>query len=516
MPSTQPYMTKRGRRYLARWTDGAGKRRTQRGFTSRRAAADFAEEAQAVGRRIRHGLTTAAEQKRLRASARPIADHLREYLDATQTQSSERHISQVRSAIETVIAACAWTSLADVSADGLQKCLAARHRGGSGPATLNHWRTYLRSFTAWCARNGRLASDPLAAFPRYDAAADRRRVRRAFTDDEFTRLVKAAPEDRAMLYWLLVSTGLRIGEARSLTRRSFHLDDPRGPYVVVESPYSKRRRRDEQPIPHSVAARLRPWLEAWHAPPPGRGRPVAAKGLWRIPEDASGWIKRDLAAAKIAYEDPDGRILDMHSLRHTYITRLARSGIPAKEAQALARHSTITLTMDVYAHVEADAARAALERAHGAPGLDANAGERRLTGQTAAESDPTENELIPAENAGEIDNGQGGIRTPEGLSHQIYSLTGQSDPSIVPADGCASSDEPRAADARPENAPALPGRAIDAAFSDADVLRGAERRHPGGLPQADQVIGEVAAKIEALCSPAPLSPAPLSRDGRSA
>ena len=37
-----------------------------------------------------------------------------------------------------------------------------------------------------------------------------------------------------------------------------------------------------------------------------------------------------------------------HALRHTFITNLARSGVHPKTAQSLARHSTITLTMDRY------------------------------------------------------------------------------------------------------------------------------------------------------------------------
>ena len=67
----------------------------------------------------------------------------------------------------------------------------------------------------------------------------------------------------------------------------------------------------------------------------------------------------DLQAAGVAYMDDAGRVADLHSLRHTYITRLACAGVPVKIAQELARHSTITLTMDRYAHVGlADKARA--------------------------------------------------------------------------------------------------------------------------------------------------------------
>ena len=42
---------------------------------------------------------------------------------------------------------------------------------------------------------------------------------------------------------------------------------------------------------------------------------------------------------------------DFHALRHTYISRIVRSGATAKAAQALARHSTVTLTLGRYAHV---------------------------------------------------------------------------------------------------------------------------------------------------------------------
>ncbi len=62
-------------------------------------------------------------------------------------------------------------------------------------------------------------------------------------------------------------------------------------------------------------------------------------------------IAKDLEAAGIDVSDGDGRVVDFHALRHTFITRMARSGVTPKVAQALARHSTITLTMDRYAHV---------------------------------------------------------------------------------------------------------------------------------------------------------------------
>jgi len=45
-----------------------------------------------------------------------------------------------------------------------------------------------------------------------------------------------------------------------------------------------------------------------------------------------------------------GRVADFHSLRHSFISNLARGGVHPKVAQALARHSTIVLAMDRYSH----------------------------------------------------------------------------------------------------------------------------------------------------------------------
>ncbi len=112
--------------------------------------------------------------------------------------------------------------------------------------------------------------------------------------------------------------------------------------MTVEASYSKRRRRDVQPLRPDIADALRATLDATP-----RGEHV-----WPgLPDEMAQVIAADLAAAGIAVRNEAGRVIDFHALRHTIITRLARSGVTPKVAQTLARHSTITLTMDRYAHV---------------------------------------------------------------------------------------------------------------------------------------------------------------------
>ena len=51
-----------------------------------------------------------------------------------------------------------------------------------------------------------------------------------------------------------------------------------------------------------------------------------------------------------AQKNASGRVADFHALRHTFITRLARSGVAPAVAKSLARHSGPTLTMDHQTH----------------------------------------------------------------------------------------------------------------------------------------------------------------------
>lgn len=68
----------------------------------------------------------------------------------------------------------------------------------------------------------------------------------------------------------------------------------------------------------------------------------------------------DLKAAEIAKHDETGTVLDFHSLRHTFGTLLAASGVHPRVAQDLMRHSTITLTMGIYTHPSLESRMGAL------------------------------------------------------------------------------------------------------------------------------------------------------------
>jgi integrase len=113
-------------------------------------------------------------------------------------------------------------------------------------------------------------------------------------------------------------------------------DNP--PRVICDAAYTKNGKEAVLPIPKAVARALVPWLASRPT-----GRPV-----FDLPDKTGEMIKHDLARAGI---EADSGAIDMHSLRHGYITMLAKSGVSLAMLKQLARHSSLDLTLDTYAHL---------------------------------------------------------------------------------------------------------------------------------------------------------------------
>ena len=88
--------------------------------------------------------------------------------------------------------------------------------------------------------------------------------------------------------------------------------------------------------------------------------------------------ERREASTRLCYRDAAGRVFDFHALRHQFISSLAAAGVHPKVAQTMARHSTITLTMDRYTHVGLLDTAAALDKLPALPSDGADTERDRL------------------------------------------------------------------------------------------------------------------------------------------
>jgi integrase len=183
------------------------------------------------------------------------------------------------------------------------------------------------------------------------AAADRGRGR--LRPDVVERLERDGRE-RALLYAVLVTTGLRKGELAALTVGDVLLDDGQ-PVIVLPGADAKNGQRATLPLRPDVAAELREWIadeaEAVCRQRVGVAGITVPRGdarLFTVPAGLVRILDRDLAAAGIPKRDDRGRTVDVHALRHTFATHLVAAGVAPRTAQAALRHSTLELTMQHY------------------------------------------------------------------------------------------------------------------------------------------------------------------------
>jgi len=282
--------------------------------------------------------------------------------------STANHVDKTVKRLQTVLDGCKIATTADMTTTAIERYLAdqrtSKAKGGKlrgfSRATSNHYAAAIKQFSAWLLRERIVNTDPLSDLKSLNAKVDRQE-RMVLGADDLRRLVQTTrtePErfsmsgpDRALLYQLAVETGLRASELRSLTRASFDLAAA-DPIVTIEAADAKNRRRDTLPLRSGVVAILLVHME--HKTP---NTPVFV--LPPKPEMAR-MLRADAKAAGVRTADDSGRRLDFHSLRHTFITNLAAAGVHPKTAQVLARHSTVTLTLDRYSHSFREAETAAV------------------------------------------------------------------------------------------------------------------------------------------------------------
>lgn len=184
------------------------------------------------------------------------------------------------------------------------------------------------------------------------------KVIEVFTDAELGLIYAADP-----LACLLCETGIRKTEARKLQRR--HIDLTRGNLTVYLGKGSKDRVVPLTDRAASVVAQLdileglNPADHLWPTKPGGgnvvkRRDPIsntAMQGWWANPITATN--PGVLARAGVSYRN-------MHVTRHTFATRLIQRGARIENVQLLLGHTSIQTTVNLYAHLDVEDARADL------------------------------------------------------------------------------------------------------------------------------------------------------------
>jgi integrase len=304
---------------------------------------------------------------------RPLSEHLKDFKNHLTTKgSTDDYIKSTNQRIKSLIEACKFELISQISPGRVQEFLADLRQAGKSIASSNHYLRAIKMFTRWLVRDCRTKDDRVAHLSRMNVELDRRRIRRPLSMEEFSALLDATEKgpsiqhvsgpERTIIYIVGAYTGYRRNEIGSVTQRSFDfVSNP--PTLTVQAGYSKHRRTDILPLRRDFADRIKAWIAS--KSDLSRDQPLfsitdkrtaemirkdldAARAKWVQEAVSSEDLKQRESSPFLSYMDEHGRCIDFHALRMTFITNLTRSGVAPKTAQMLARHSDINLTMNTY------------------------------------------------------------------------------------------------------------------------------------------------------------------------
>jgi len=227
-----------------------------------------------------------------------------------------------------------------LQADQLRAFIAAEHRRGLSPKSLQRRLSACRSFYQWLLKHSRIAANPTAAIRAPKAP---RKLPQVLDADEAKALVEVPTDvplglrDRALLE-LFYSSGLRLSELCGLRWRD--LDIGNG-LVTVLGKGSKQR---SVPVGSHARAALTEWKDtqkpAGDAPVfPGRGgapiSPRAVQMRLRLLAQRQGLFKR----------------VHPHLLRHSFASHVLESSGDLRGVQELLGHADIATTQ-IYTHLD--------------------------------------------------------------------------------------------------------------------------------------------------------------------
>ena len=347
--------------WIIQWYDHKGDRRELSSrSTDKRRAEQIAQKLESDKLLRKTGIIDAASDQFVEHRKQPIDLHLDEYLaDIRHRGCNPRHVQNVECQLKRAFSDIKAKHLNDLDAVKVQRHLRGlsarpvkqlRDLGDAkkktlGPRTVNSARAGILAFLNWGVRTGRLPHNACQHIPKVDETKDQRVKRRALTTDELTRLV-AASGPRGSFYLIAAMTGLRMKEMRNITWCDVDLPNSA---LLVRANVGKAKRNDWIALTSEV-------VEVFAKLKPADADPID-RVFRTLPTTRT--LGTDLAAAKIAEYDSQGRRVDRHALRTTAGTMLARAGVMPQEAQRQMRHADIKTTLRHYTDLRlSDQARA--------------------------------------------------------------------------------------------------------------------------------------------------------------
>ena len=261
--------------------------------------------------------------------------------DLRGRELSPKHVRDTTGRLRRMIRENSWKVLSDIRPDAFVKWRASLT---CAPKTKKEHQLSVNAFLNWLVQTERLLVSPLRKVPHVETRGKQVRPCRAFTEDELQRLFAIA-DRRRLAYQMLLYTGQRKSEVRSLMWCDLHLDEAQ-PYALFRESTTKDKDKRAIPLRPEIVGELNAL------------RPAADSFKINKPVFWYAWptydiLRGDLKRAGIERVDALGRSAHFHSFRKTWQTLGVRYGINQRVAQEVLGHSDANLTAKVYTDVPA-------------------------------------------------------------------------------------------------------------------------------------------------------------------
>ena len=297
-------------------------------------------------------------------AALPVAELMERFLSRCETLGRRpKTVSNYRTLIEgflEVVGSKAKVGAITPAMSG--RYIEARKALGISSRRVKHGLTAVGTMLNWGVREGILAYNPLRNLDRLEVEPVRER--RALEDHEIGALLEKSPKHYRRLWVGFLTTGLRLSQLTGL--RWGDIDFRRRTFRLLRS-NTKNKRHYQMPMSEDFETALRELLaeRGQDSPPPADGHCFlnAARRPWR-----NNLLKRfyrccEEAGIEHHRKRADGvtEVVDLHSLRVSFASLLAENNVAPKVAQQLMQHSSVELTLGLYAKVRKGADRAAVD-----------------------------------------------------------------------------------------------------------------------------------------------------------
>ncbi len=221
---------------------------------------------------------------------------------------------------------------------------------GMSFSTVDKLRQELRYIFGMAVENQMIVRNPAAKISLPDHYKGERR---SITDNEREHLLKVCDKDpRYILFLIMLRCGCRPEEAASLQGRDI---DHKEKLLHIRGTKTKNADR-YVPIPDDLYSRIKNVKGFDPIAPNLSGNRHTEKSYQRLRNK----LRRDMNISMgckmyrnaLVAPFPLAEDFTPYCLRHTYCTDLCKSGVDVRVAQRLMGHSNISITADIYTHVD--------------------------------------------------------------------------------------------------------------------------------------------------------------------